>query len=520
MVKRCILIFVAMCVVLFITDCGKEKKATWTIIAYMDGNNNLDISQNNTSFVISDAQEMETVGSSEDVEIIAMVSSLKKGGIAKYYHIEKFTNELPDSLSSPVLENLGTKDMSDKQTLKDFLVYARDKYPAEHYLLIVDDHGGGWRGSCSDEQNGAGGLMSMPDMKVALDTFKFDIICFHCCLMSMAEVAYELKERSDYLVASEFTMPMQSILGTSKWLSALVANPDITPEELSKSIVEGVYNTANEKQKICHMAACNLQLVSALGSKVSALGNNLVTETGSYWNEVLDAFNQTHYTEYDDPAFVDLREFAKKIQQEPNLKNINLIYNAAQEVIDAINSTVVMTMTNATGLTRGGLTIHLPYSTALFDSTNYVKISWASTNWHSFLSTFIASCGGGGGDLTVSGVVNWPGHSLSNYCIAFLDTSHTNTIWPVGIVSVNPSTGAYTISYPLSAPLEAYVEAFDDVNNNGYIDTGEGLGYWDANGNGNWDDMVTFQPGQTVNNANITLFTVSKRQGTAGWQRN
>ncbi|MEO0206181.1 MAG: hypothetical protein ABIL22_05860, partial [candidate division WOR-3 bacterium] len=115
MVKRCILIFVAMCVVLFITDCGKEKKATWTIIAYMDGNNNLDISQNNTSFVISDAQEMETVGSSEDVEIIAMVSSLKKGGIAKYYHIEKFTNELPDSLSSPVLENLGTKDMSDKQ---------------------------------------------------------------------------------------------------------------------------------------------------------------------------------------------------------------------------------------------------------------------------------------------------------------------------------------------------------------------------------------------------------------------
>ncbi|MEO0113891.1 MAG: clostripain-related cysteine peptidase [candidate division WOR-3 bacterium] len=575
--------------------CHKTKKATWTILAYMDGNNNLDVSLNGNSYCIADAQEMEKIGSTDKVQIMVMLGSLKTGGNCKYYHIEKFENEMPDSLSSTVIENLGTKDMSDKTTLHNFIKAGKEKYPAEHYMLIIDDHGGGWRGACSDEQNGAGDLMSMPDMKQALDTFHFDVIVFHACLMSMVEVAYELKDNADYMVACQFTMPMQSILGSEQWLGHLSANPNTTPLEISKKIVEAVYATANNKQKQAHMAVTDLSKMTALASRISNLGNMLVTETGNNWNEVLDAFNSTHYTQWDDPAFCDLREFCKKVLQEPNLQNINLIKNAAQEVIDGINDAVPMTMTNVTGLTRGGLNIHFPYRAELFESTKYVQCQFRSTNWHAFLSKFISSTGGGGGggntgtlvvnstptgatvwingtntghttnvtftinpgnyevkltlsgyydwidtvtvnagqtttinatlqqqgggqNLTVSGVVTWPGHSLSNYCIAFLDTSHTNTIIPVGIVSVNPATGAYTIIYSLSAPLEAYVEAFDDVNNNGYSDPGEGLGYWDANGNGQWDDMLTFQPGQTVNNANIVLFTLSKEQGGKDWK--
>jgi len=573
-----------MVVSLVFIGCGKTKKAKWTILAYMDGNNNLDISLNGNSYCIADAQEMEKIGSTDDVQIMVMIGSLKTGGNCKYYYIEKFENEMPDSISSKVIENLGTKDMSDKTTLQNFIRAGMENYPAEHYMLIIDDHGGGWRGSCSDEQNGAGDLMTMPDMRLALDTIHFDVIVFHACLMSMVEVAYELKDNADYMIASQFTMPMQSILGSEQWLAYLTANPNTTPLEISKKIVEAVYATANNKQKQAHMAVTDLTKMTALASKISNLGNMLVTETGDNWNEVLDAFNSTHYTQWDDPAFCDLREFCKKVLQEPNLQNINLIKNAAQEVIDGINEAVPMTMTNVSGLTRGGLNIHFPHNTELFDSTKYVACQFRSTNWHAFLSKFISSTGGGGGTgtlvvnstptgatvwlngsntnyttnvtftnvnpgnyevkltltgyydwidtvvvvagqtttvnatlqqqggqtLTVSGVVTWPGHSLSNYCIAFLDTSHTNTIWPVGIVSVNPATGIYTIIYSLSAPLEAYVEAFDDVNNNGYIDSGEGLGYWDANGNGQWDDMLTFQPGQTVNNADIVLFTVTE----------
>jgi hypothetical protein len=124
----------------------------------------------------------------------------------------------------------------------------------------------------------------------------------------------------------------------------------------------------------------------------------------------------------------------------------------------------------------------------------------------------VAPLGGGGSStLTVSGTVNWSGHSLSNYCVSFLDTSRTTTIYPVGVTQVNTGSGAYTIQVELGGALEAYVEAFDDVNNNGTVDAGDGFGWWGQNNNGEWDDMLTFQPGQTVTSANIALQTLQLR---------
>ena len=507
---RLVLVFATAVGFVLLPGCKKGPvKAKWTILAYMDGNNNLDYSQNGNSFVIGDAQEMEKVGSSKQVQIVALLGSLKTGGNCKYYHIEKYDNELPDSLHSTVLENLGTKDMSDKQTLLDFIRYGVEHYPAEHYMLIIDDHGGGWRGACSDEQNGAGDLMSLPDIRMALDTFHFDVIVFHACLMSMVEVAYELKDNAEYLVACQFTMPMQSILGSEQWLGQLAADPSISPLDISKKIVEAVDATARNKQKQSHMAVTDLSALPALATKIATLGNNLVTETGDHWSEVLDAFNNTHSTQYDDPAFVDLREFCKKILQEPNLQNINLIKNAAQDVIDGINAAVPMTMTNVTGLTRGGLCIHFPNQAQLFDSANYVRLRFTSTNWAAFLSKFIASTGGGGGggggQTTVSGTVTWPGHSLSNYCIAILDSSHTNEIIPIATTTVNAGNGAYSFSLNLSQNYEVYLEAWDDVNNNGWLDTGDGFGWWDINGNSSFDDMFILHPGDQISGANMVL---------------
>jgi len=515
--KRYVWVVVSIMVLaLFLTSCSKKKeeevRTKWTIMGYFDGNNDLDLSQNNTSFTIEDVHELEEVGSTDEVKVIVALGSLKTGGIVKYYYVEKHLNELPDSISSRVLENLGTKDMSDPQTLKGFIQYVVSNYPADHYMLIIDDHGGGWRGACIDEQNGAGDLMKLPEIKSAIpNDVNFDIIVFHACLMSMVEVAYELKDKADYLVASEFSMPMQSVLGSSEWLSALTQDPDMSPSDLAKTITQAVYNSGQFQNKTVHMAATDLSKLEQLASRISDFGNKLVTEAGDYWYEVLDAWQQTHYTQYDDPAFVDLREFVKKIKQEPNLSNIPLINEAAESLINAINSAVSMTVTNAVGISRGGLTIHCPYNAADFDSVNYVQLSFSSTNWHAFLSTFIQSIGGGGGGgggntVTISGTVTWPGHNLSQNCIAFIDTSHTQYIAIVCPTQVDPSTGAYTITFQLEGTLEAYIEAWDDANGNGTGDTGDGLGFFDANGNGQWDDMLTIQPGDVINNADIVLF--------------
>jgi hypothetical protein len=280
--------------------------------------------------------------------------------------------------------------------------------------------------------------------------------------------------------------------------------------DLSKEVVNAVYTTANEKQKDSHMAATDLSQMEALAAKIADLGNKLIGETGNNWGEVLDAFNQTHYTQYDDPAFVDLREFCKKVLQEPNLQNINLIKNAAQAVVDGINAAIPMTKTNIAALTRGGLCIHFPYQNQLFDSANYVGLGFRSTNWHAFLSQFINSVGGGGGGndtCIVTGTVNWPGHALSPNTKVYIDTVSGSSAYPILSAAVNQGSGAYGFQFTISADLQVVAEAWDDANGNQQFDAGDGWGFYDPNGDNQWtsDDLFTIGPGRTLQNININL---------------
>jgi hypothetical protein len=572
------------------TSCNLFKsKAKWTVIGYYDGNNNLDNGENGSSWVISEAQEAEKVGSTDQVQFVAMVASLKTGGQASYYHLEKNANELPDSLKSTVLQKLGTKDMSDPTTLTNFIAYAKQKYPAAHYMLMLKDHGGGWRGAMEDAQNGAGGLMTLPAIAQALDTFHFDLISFDACLMGMVEVGYELRHKADYLTASQF-ITYAGTYGSAEWLGYLVANPNATGLQLAEEVVQATQNADIAKQFTGQMAAIDLSKMDALVSDVATLGNNLVTASGDHGDEVLDAFSKTHSTDLDDPTFVDLREFCKQVLQETNLKNINVLVSAANAVIQAINDAVPMTMTNAVGLSRGGLCIYFPHTTQDFqaDSAGYVKCQFQSSNWPAFLSAFVQAVGGGttgniscastpagaeiwldgtdlggvtpatvqgvpagthavkltlanyqdwtdndvqvtagqttnvnatlvpvgGGNATVSGTVTWSGHSLDQYTYAMLDTVNGSNYAAYALVDVNPTNGSFQISVNLSSALpEVLVTAVDDVNNDGYIDTGDGWGWWDRDGSGgtgpNTGDIFSLSPSQQVSGANIALLNVT-----------
>jgi len=407
---RRILLVAGMTVVLgaglFALSCSKdsgggdEETPHWTIMMYGAGNNNLDVSNNNTSFIIQDAQDMEKVGSQPTINIVAMIASERTGGQAKYYKIEYHPSENPDQISSPMLADKGTKDMSDPATLREFINYCKANYPAEHYLLIVDDHGAGWPGSCSDELNGGGGLLTMIELKNAIaqsDLQRVDIVTFHACLMAMVEVGYELKSVADYMTACQFTMPMQNVLGADLWLAWLKDNSTASAHDLAQKIAEKVRVAAENKQKTAHYAMIDLAQMQTLGATIGNFGNVLVTEGNEHWDQVQHAWSQTHTTQYDNPTYVDLREFANKVLAEPDLSTINLITNAANSIISGVNAAVPYTATYFYGadqpVPRGGLNIHFPFQLEQFDSANYSTLSFRATNWHAFLSTFLRSAG-------------------------------------------------------------------------------------------------------------------------------
>lgn len=473
-------------------SCKKENvvepNTKWVIIGYMDGNNDLDESNNGTSYVIKDVQDLESVGSTDEVKIIVAVGSKKKGGIVKYYFVEKYPNELPDSISSRVLEDLGTKDMSDKRTLKDFLSYVKSNYPADRYLLILDDHGGGWRGCCVDEVNGSGSMMSIQDIRSALEEVGLhpEIIVFHACLMGMVEVAYELKDVANYIVASEFLMPMLSVLNPTAWLTQLVNNPDMEPLVLAKNIAKAVYDEGVRQGKTVHMAVIDCKKMYNLGVKIGNLGNNLVTQSGDYVEEIYDAWMHTHVSQLDDPNNVDLREFVINLKNAPNLGTIQVIKDAIDSVVSAINNAVPYTWTNAQ-MTRGGLTIYLPIDHGVFasDSVKYTALKFRETNWYRFVSKFTIDYGGGGGGngttMNVQGTINDPYH-LGNYNleVGFSHDQNWDNSDSFSIVSLGNNT-----SFSVSVPVPSGYGAGDYVGFVGYSNT-----CVDADNDGVADDIL------------------------------
>lgn len=369
---------------------------TWTVVAYMAGNNNLDYSQNVNSFVIEDLQEMEKVGSSDKLNIIAICSSLKNGGDASIYHVEFHEDEVGDNISSTELAAWGQKDMSDPETLKDFLEYTIEDFQADRYMLIVDNHGSGWAGSCTDDPAG-GAPMSLQEMKDAIleadvsgwDNH-FDIVVFHACLMASAEVAYGLHEIGEYMLACQFMMPMESILASERWLGDLSEDLEMTPTELGTKIVQYIKQRAEQRDGHTAMSITDMKLSVQLASRIGDLSDVLPNNPNdSLWNEVLSARANTHITNLDDPATVDLREFIKNILQQPNLGSQGgIVEENAQLVLDTINEMVIYTTTTAIGITRGGLNIYLPYLEEQWHP-DYSEIDFADNNWDQFVRNFI-----------------------------------------------------------------------------------------------------------------------------------
>ena len=130
--------------ILFFNAAIFGQKAKWTFMVYLDADNDLE------KFGIADFNEMETVGSTSDVQIVVQMDRIPgydatNGDWTDTRRFRVIKDNDTKTISSPVLQNLGEVNMGDPQSLVDFVNWAKTNYPADHYCLVLWDHGGGWR---------------------------------------------------------------------------------------------------------------------------------------------------------------------------------------------------------------------------------------------------------------------------------------------------------------------------------------------------------------------------------------
>jgi hypothetical protein len=280
--------------------------------------------------------------------------------------------------------------------LRDLVGYGIENYPAENYMLIINDHGRGWKGVCYDAINGAGNWMDLSELSYALSGFEFDIIWFYTPSMATAEVAYQIMERAEYMIASQFKWYPGNIMGSGVWLPYLTDDPDRDTRLFAHKIAEAIDSAAHDIEPIKRFQSVLIHLarIPQLATHVSNLGRNLIDSTGSFWTEVWDAWDASNLPSYDcDSALVDLREFARQLQSQPHLNTA--IKNDAEKVETSVSgnygAVLAKFMHPSEYKVPSGMSIYLPWNQELFDSTSYVQLNFSETNWDSFISIFIQS---------------------------------------------------------------------------------------------------------------------------------
>ena len=128
----------------------------WTVMLYLDGENREIQGDLLTAFADMIAAD---VGSNADVSVVVQFDRIPKSSAyggwteAHRFYVTPGMEPTPANAIADWGDGRGGREveMSDGATLRSFVTWAADTYPAARYALIVADHGYGWKGLCIDE---------------------------------------------------------------------------------------------------------------------------------------------------------------------------------------------------------------------------------------------------------------------------------------------------------------------------------------------------------------------------------
>ena len=387
--------------IISVSSADKKAKKKWTVMMYVNTKNDLE------SNGLADVNEMEMIGSSNEVNIVAEVGRIEGHSTAegdwkttRRYLLQKDDN--PSLITSRALMEFEKTDMGDWKRLVDFAKWSMEKFPAERYMLMVWNHGSGWRSKKIKKNKGisydyeTSNHISTRQMKLALaEIGKVDIFAMDACRMQTMEVAYEIRDYADYIVASEENEPMDGYTYDT-FLGPLIAKPAMTPEELAKTMVDSYVDHYVQKGPGANLSSIKASSLSTLKTMLDEWVNTVINANDREPVRIVKFTAQSFYY----TSSKDLYHFLKLVAEKS--QNPDVI-NKSNEIVKFMTDEVISySRTHGKGYRNvSGLAIYFPNYLA----PEYDDLQWAKDSaWDEFINWRNASCG----------VCFW--HDGYNYC--------------------------------------------------------------------------------------------------------
>ena len=297
-------------------------QAKQTIMLYIIGSN----LESESGLATADLLEIKKADLTDDTNIIIQTGGCKDwdNTFCKDNVVQRFCYK--DGKFNE-LENLGKLSMVSPETLADFVTFAAEEYPADDYILILWDHGGGVPiGYGVDELFPYDNLYDY-QIGQALDStgVHFDSVIFDACNMCTLEVGMSLKNCADYLIGAESVVNGTGLAYTN-WLNLLADSPASTGK-YREQVVADYMDFCQERGWVASMSVISLSHIDAVyDAYVSYIGVLKRDLESQKYSSIVTARDSCGV--YLGTDSVDLVTLANKYENNSSTSLINSVVNA------------------------------------------------------------------------------------------------------------------------------------------------------------------------------------------------
>jgi hypothetical protein len=346
----------------------------WTVLVYMAADNDL------ASFARQNLEQMEEPEQPQGLKLVVQVDLPEVG--AKRYLIQQ--NPEP-GISSPEIQTLGSIDSGDPDSLKDFILWGFDRYPAARKMLIIWSHANSWYKSpkyiAPDQETGNMiGVANKELSQALMGTPHLDILLFDACSMQSIEIMYELKDKADIIVGSADLVPVNGF-PYIEMIPLFEGDPEILasqiPQLFTDSYLPGTANNPSMGYLITTCSAVKTSTLSDFYDAFTEFSRVLRPQAAhlALLREQLFEMNSGY-------ADVDLRQFLQRLKQEQIIDTSQLL-GMLDDMILASSYTLPWIESDLSS-------IALWYPDVRINLNNawriYMKLDFAKTGWLSLVN--------------------------------------------------------------------------------------------------------------------------------------
>ncbi|MBN1091342.1 hypothetical protein JKP75_01270 [Blastococcus sp. TML/M2B] len=361
----------------------------WTVLVYSIADTDLE------PYLLADLEEFAEVGSQDGLQVAAMVDRSADYSSDPFLGLDDWVGAKYVSIGqgeATELADVGDVDTGDPTPLADFIAAGITDHPAEHYALVISDHGASWPGVGGDEGSDFSSL-SLEEIRSGIadgldqaGVEKLDLLGFDACLMATYETASTMAPLADRMIASQELEPGHG--WDYRAFQVAADDPAVDVDTLGTAIVDGFAAQAEEAGTGADitLSMIDLTAMDAVDEAVAAFGEALgeraaavAPVVGRERASVL-SFGRDPDPEVD-THMADLGLLAAEI----GVDALD-VSDQADAVIRALDDAVPYKIAGPAALGASGLSIYFPPTEDLLNP-DYASVESAQA-WSEFLASY------------------------------------------------------------------------------------------------------------------------------------